>query len=669
MQTKTTCGELDLAMHRIILACLVGLCMPQAVNCAPAAETLLDVLGRLPSLEDAAISPDASRIAYVKTTGDDRYVHVVSLADHKSLKVLAVGETKLRQILWPDNDNLLFVISKTEKPSILVGAKTEFFSLGSYNVTNNKLENPLSNVVPEPDVWVHALEFTTNTIVGVPVVRQNAGRTVVFVPGLATDVNRHFKPVLIRFTPGAITARIIVRGQEWDSHWLLDRNGEIVAEDVYDEAKQNWILSARLDGHLKPVETVGARIDHPQLVGISPDGGSIWTQIFSGDGSDPVLKAVSLKDGSMSGPLAESTRFGTFLLEPRGPRIIAGARGANLENLEFFDSHMRETWNFVVHSFHDEHVSFVSASDNFDHLIIRVEGADDGYVLLLFDTATYEFKSIGNIYDGLTTVAVPKSLSYRSADGMDIPAFITLPLGREAKNLPLIVLVHGGPAEHDTGHFDWLAQALASQGYAVLQPNYRGSNLNWQLMSAGFGEWGRKMQTDLSDGVRQLAKDGLIDAKRVCVVGASYGGYAALAGASMDTGVYRCAVSIAGISNLKMFQDVITQAESGRADSRIGRYWDRYIGASGPNDSILKDRSPIQHVDSIEVPVLVIHGRDDSVVPYDQSERMVDAMRRAHKQVEFVTLQKEDHWLSRSETRLQTLREVVGFLRANNPPD
>src|SRR5262249_22277991 len=145
-----------------------------------------------------------------------------------------------------------------------------------------------------------------------------------------------------------------------------------------------------------------------------------------------------------------------------------------------------------------------------------------------------------------------KRITYEAADGMKIPAYLTLPAGRPASKLPLVVLPHGGPASRDTADFDWWAQAIAAQGYAVLKPNYRGSTIRQEVLSCGYGQWGRKMQTDLSDGVRYLAKQGVIDPARVCIVGASYGGYAALAGVTIDPGVYRCAVSVAGLSDLKL---------------------------------------------------------------------------------------------------------------------
>jgi dipeptidyl aminopeptidase/acylaminoacyl peptidase len=175
------------------------------------------------------------------------------------------------------------------------------------------------------------------------------------------------------------------------------------------------------------------------------------------------------------------------------------------------------------------------------------------------------------------------------------------------------------------------------------------------------------MQTDLSDGVRYLVKEGIADGARVCIVGGSYGGYAALAGVTLDAGVYRCAVSVAGISDVRR---MLEWEQAGHPYHEVTlRYWDRFMGVSGPYDPRVDSISPIKHLDAVTVPVLLIHGRDDTIVPFEQSTVIFDGLRKAKKSVDLVTLKNEDHWLSRSETRLQMLKSCAAFLRTNNPPD
>jgi len=260
-----------------------------------------------------------------------------------------------------------------------------------------------------------------------------------------------------------------------------------------------------------------------------------------------------------------------------------------------------------------------------------------------------------------------KYISYAAADGRTIPAYLTLPRGRTPKNLPLVVLAHGGPTAQDEPGFDWWAQALASRGYAVLQPQFRGSTgLGWEHLSAGFGQWGRKMQTDLSDGVRYLAAQGIADPKRVCIVGGSYGGYAALAGPTLDRGVYRCAVAVAPVSDP---HEMLRWQRNRQltSDSIALRFWARFMGVEGYDDPKLSEISPAAHAARADAPILLIHGNHDTVVPISQSEDMDSALRTAGKSVSFVRLDSEDHWLSRSETREQMLQATVAFLETHNP--
>jgi len=227
---------------------------------------------------------------------------------------------------------------------------------------------------------------------------------------------------------------------------------------------------------------------------------------------------------------------------------------------------------------------------------------------------------------------------------------------------PTIVMPHGGPASYDAIGFDWMAQYFANRGYVVVQPNYRGSDgFGHAFRLAGHGEWGRGvMQHDVTDALTAAVNSGISDPERVCIVGGSYGGYAALAGGAFTPELYKCIAAIAPVSDLpRMIYD--ERRDSGR-DSWVVAYWTDAIGDVKAERDRLEEISPANFAEAFRAPVLLIHGNDDTVVPYRQSKTMERALERAGKDVELVKLKGGDHWLSTSEMRLDTLRALDAFV-------
>jgi pimeloyl-ACP methyl ester carboxylesterase len=492
-------------------------------------------------------------------------------------------------------------------------------------------------------------------------VRRIDGHTVLFVPGLY--VNRGL--ALFRCDLATGRTSLARKGDSDTQSWLVDGRGELAAEEVYDKQTQRWAIKVFSGSSSREAASGHAAIEIPSVLGFGPTKDTLLVQSI--EGGDSVWRLLSIHDKTLGAPMLEGTVFDAPIEDPLTYGLIGGMRTGDVPEYVFFDPSLEGRWKSVVSAFDEDNVRFVSASADFSKILVLVEGPKYGYRYELVNLENPAAISVGQVYAGIDRPLKVRRITYAAADGLQIPAYLTLPQGRPAHNLPLVVLPHGGPALRDTAAFGWWSQALADQGYAVLQPNYRGSNLNWQFLQAGFGEWGRKMQTDLSDGVRYLVKEGIADSARVCIVGGSYGGYAALAGVALDPGVYRCAVSVAGLSDLA---GMLRWESRGGIDARDTiRYWDRFWGVSGRTDPALDAISPIKHIGAVNVPVLLIHGRDDTVVPFEQSQLMFDALRGEKKQVELVTLKNEDHWLSRSETRMQMLEATVAFLRAHNPPD
>ena len=633
------------------------------VVCAGAALAApLEAYGKLPTLTDVTLSPDGASLAYVQSADTKRLVVARSLATKQLLGAINISDAKLRNLQWADNHTLIITTSETAQPRGLTGRPQEYALAQSFDVQTKVQHGLLDHIGGRDDV------DTMNVILGVPQPRIIDGHTILFVRGVFFPGESGY-PALFRIDLTNNTTRMVSRDRDTHAEdWLIDAAGNIVAELSYNEEDQHWKLAIFNDGKEIDAIDVAAPIESPNLEGLNEDGTSVVVSVPHPDGSFQ-YQQVSLKDGSIGPWQRADIGFGDVNIDLGSGRVIGGSRVTEKHDYVFFDPHAEEVWGDVKARFKDAtDVDLESWSDDRIVAVAHVFGAAYGDGYFLVDRTQPRIGRIGPEYEGIDGVAPESWIDYRAADGRTIHAYLTLPPGKDAKNLPLIMLPHGGPHSRDEPGFDWLSQALASRGYAVLQPQFRGSaGFGVDLLYAGFGEFGKKMQTDLSDGVRALAAKGLIDPKRVCIVGASYGGYAALAGATLDTGVYRCAVSIAGLSDLR--DQLRYWHRLAHIEDRSERFWDRFLGVSDYDDPKLDAISPIKHVDKISIPILLIHGRDDTVVPFSQSDDMADALKDARKPYEFVELQHEDHWLSKSDTRLQMLQATVKFLEANNPPN
>jgi fermentation-respiration switch protein FrsA (DUF1100 family) len=649
-----------------LLAC--GIFVPLALAPAALPAASLEAYGRLPRLDLITLSPDGSRVAFVRTEGDARVVSVVALATGQVVAKLPAGGEKLRGIEWADDARLLIKTSVTGVVHGFVygsgGNLGEWFQCQVYDLTTGKL-----STIPKPQSL--GAELLLLNIIGSTAVRHVKDRTVLFVTGSQLGRGRADLwggQVLLAVNLDTYAERLVTPLGAGTVRWAVDGDGEEVAEEKYDQKSGHWVISIRRDGRMQEAVSGTGLIEFPYILGLGPTADTLL--VSNVENEESVWRLLSLRDGAMSAPMAERKTLERPIEDRVTHRMIGGVHYGDSAEYVFFDPAIEQSWQATVRAFPNEHVHFQSASNDFRKVIVRVQGDRDGYGYELVDLATHRAEALGDIYEGISKPFEVRSIAYAAGDGLMIPAYLTLPRGKPAQKLPLIVLPHDGPAARDTADFDWWSQALADQGYAVLQPNFRGSYLERAFLTKGFGEWGRKMQTDLSDGVHYLAREGVIDPARVCIVGrGSYGGYAALAGVALDPGVYRCAVSVAGLSDLRRWLSWMSVRQRSSGENLTRRYWDRFMGVSGPDDPGIEAISPLMHVDAIKVPVLLIHGKDDTVVPFEQSELMYEALRNAHQDVEIAPLKAEDHWLSRSATRLQMLQSSVTFLRAHNSPD
>jgi dipeptidyl aminopeptidase/acylaminoacyl peptidase len=335
------------------------------------------------------------------------------------------------------------------------------------------------------------------------------------------------------------------------------------------------------------------------------------------------------------------------------------------DRIVWLDPDMRAVQARIDKAMPDSVNRIVSRDGDDRRMIVWSTGAANPGAYYLYDRPARSMRELARPYAALEgkALAAVETVRYQARDGLAIPAYLTRPPGRPEKGLPLIVMPHGGPFARDKWAYDAWAQFLANRGYVVLQPNFRGSTgFGKAFVDSASGQYGRKMQDDLDDGVRWLAGLGLVDPKRVCIMGASYGGYAAMWAAARNPEIYRCAISFAGISEVRT---MLRYDPSTGIARRYYKDWrDRIRGEEGFD---LGAVSPLNRAAAIRVPMLIAHGEEDHVVPVAQSRNMHEAMRRAKIEHEYVVYPGEGHGFEKAADSIDFLKRVEAFLARHNP--
>jgi dipeptidyl aminopeptidase/acylaminoacyl peptidase len=353
---------------------------------------------------------------------------------------------------------------------------------------------------------------------------------------------------------------------------------------------------------------------------------------------------------------------------PEGDAFEAAEATEKREKVYYFEPRLKEVQAALEETFGKDNVYIASADRAREMIVALVAPPASPGTYYVYDTRSGAIGRLGYVNSALKDQALNpvSTIRYKARDGKEIEAVVTLPRHRAGqKNLPLIVLPHGGPFDardsEDWEYVPW-AQPLAELGYVVVQPNYRGSTgygLAWEKMSAG--NWGHSMQDDLDDAVAYLASQGIADPKRVCMMGWSYGGYAAARAAQRDGSKYRCAISGAGPTDLPA---MVTYDKD-----YLGEYGAKMAnGAAAPN---LIEASPALHPEQFSAPILIIHGEHDQRVPVSQARNLVSKLRSAGKvegrDFEYVEIPRETHNLLLESSRLKVLEAVKAFLDKHNP--
>lgn len=622
---------------------------------AYAAQPPIEAYGERPDIIDMAISPDGKHFAYIGNKNGEEFFAVATVGG--GVIGGGKGEFKARSVAFADSNHAIFRASNKES---LFGYDQDFEFSGalSFNLTTKKSVMLLGR---EADLYPG--QSGLGRIEGV-----YAETGEVFMPAFFGGGEKYPTYDLARVDLDTGRARSHQKGAPHTRRWIVDRAGVVRAREDFVEQDNTYRILSEKNGKIEEIYRVeGDELPSLTVVGINAAGDAlIVSSRAEGEQFDRFRKLGF--DGQLSTPLYAEVKADVENVYTDLNNTVFGTRFSGMAPTYAMDDPALDAdMKALASMFAGSAVYLRDWTEDKTSLLLLVEGGVRTPGYYLYRRAEKTVVNLANSYARISDseIGLATTIEYKARDGRKIPAVITLPPGKAlGEKLPLIVMPHGGPEAYSAVGFDFMAQYFANRGYLVLQPNFRGSaGFGVEHLEAGYGEWGGKMQDDVTDGAELLIRKGWADGERTCIIGGSYGGYAALAGGAFTPSLYKCVAAIAPVSDLAA---MLADKRRDRGDkSSVYAYWTMLIGDRGKDKAKIDAVSPANSAKTFTAPVLLLHGTDDTVVPFNQSLKMEGALKSAGMSVRLVKLKGEDHWLSQSATRLQALKELDAFVAEN----
>lgn len=607
-----------------------------------------------PTIETPMLSPRGDRYATRLSVGGKNYLSIRSVHDdgHKTVAV-AIGEkNELIDWLWVNDDWLVARFATTLKMEGQDFRVRRAFSVSSADGKVVAIASKISAQDGADILWV-ARDGTPRILMAVQ------KSLYVDDPGFYPEVFE------VDVSTGKMTSRLKPQREVGD--WYADADGVVRMGLGYNDAKRAYRLLYR-ENEATPfrvIDRASSRNNESLLVPalfLSDAGKALVYDDSEGYDALYELDLSTMKLGARFFGV-DGYDIDGFSTDPARTRVTGVSVTDTYSRVHWLDKELAEIQESLDQAMGPNYrTRIVSMSRDQMKMMVFAGSASSPGRYYFFDRRQGVLQTLGYVNPQIkgSRLSPVSTIHFKARDGLAMSAVLTLPKDREARNLPLVVLPHGGPGARDEEDWDWWAQYLAQLGYAVVKPNYRGSTgFGTAFYEKGQGEYGLGMQDDLLDAIDHLAAEGIADPKRVCISGASYGGYAALRGAQRDGSRYRCAISYAGVSDI----------------AGMLRYDARFLHAQSRRESRkraapdYKKVSPLNFSGEFSIPVLLLHGALDMTVPVQQSRAMAKKLEAAHKSVRYVEQKQADHHFSRSEDRLEFLREMTDFLAKYNPAD
>lgn len=606
-------------------------------------------LSKLPDFADVQLSPDGQRIVFRGRANGRNIIAYRHVDETKKSYFMVPEKSEVNWIRWAGNDRIVMSVVQTAELFMRQEGRATF-------------------------LVVHDLGTAATSIVrrrG----DETGGDDVLFIdPGgeyllLSLQKTAYDYPSVFRVSLADGKMREVVRPRNPIWTWIADDAGIVRIGIGWQDGKIRFYYRRTAIEGFAPIGAVrlgdeDALFDIVRVVSGSDDG-----YVISDDKSGrQALYRFNYRTREIGDLVFGDDRYdiNDFWLNRDGSALEGLSYVDDRERVVWFDADTEKLQSRIDKALAGQHARLVSRSADGSRILVLGTAANDPGLYYLLDRGTGEMRIIGERQQGLPPAmfAETSAVTYKARDGTDIPAYLTMPKGRDANKLPLIIYPHGGPyGVRDKLEYDAQVQLLANRGYVVLQPNYRGSGgYGTRFSDAGRGQIGLRMQDDLDDGMDWLVKAGIVDARRVCVVGASYGGYAALWAVIRNSERYRCAASFAGVTDWAAILKYDRRFFSRKARAS----WEARV--TGDDTLNLSDVSPVQQAGRLTRPVLIAHGDEDSIVPVSQSKKLVEELKKVgNMNFEYKVYPGEGHGFADPVNQRDWFDRLDAFLAKHNP--
>jgi len=653
-------------MTRLISAMTGAIGAVVAMTGAPAWADTAQQFGQADTVWDAQISPDGAHVALGCNAGGVKSICIYDLVGGAKPRVVYPGdELRTEWFYWAGDNYLVTNVATVETLRTVNGLREyDFRRALSYDLETGETAflmrdvggytdlTDLVNVCDrEPDEVVMEIGYrlSEDAVTGSLIPTMDSGvRVQTYDVNLKTGKSKRRRD-----------------RQKAMLQTVLGPDCQPFVNVLYNDERQTFAIEMA-DSRERIFERDGVDVWPVTVSGLTLDGDAL---IVRADFDEYFgLYSLSLSDGAMAPLTYEGVELGNLgvLTDLYTDAVIGFSGTDDLTTHVYIDDDLAALQGMVEDALPGKIARILTFDRTRNLFTIATEAPGEPADYFLFDAAAAELSPLGNraplaTQAGTGTVV---GISYAARDGLEIPGYLTLPAGRTRKDgpFPTVIMPHGGPEARDTASFNWWSQAYAAAGYAVIQPNFRGSfGYGRAFRDAGFGEFGGKMVDDVIDVIAWAEAEGISDPRGVCVAGGSYGGYAALMTALKAPDKVGCVIAVAPVTN------IFSHMGRFEPDTATYRYWSRYVGG---DTFMSRDKkaeiSPMERATEYDMPVLLIHGKDDLVVKLSQS-RAFERNWGNGTGLTFVEMDGQDHYLTSTIARETVLRESLSLMARSHP--